>query len=63
MDNNDGGERVPGRQRERWERGKACNMCNRVIWYVILCNVVLCNAYGGSTCYIGVRYIGGRYNM
>lgn len=44
MDRNGGGEPVPGRQRERWERGKACNTCNRVMRYVILCSVmcVLC---------------------
>ena len=44
MDSNGGGEPVPGRQRERWERGKACNTCNRVMWYAILCSVmyVLC---------------------
>lgn len=48
MDGDGGGEPTPGRQRERWERRKACNMCNRVMWYVVLCNMVVWIAYCGN---------------
>lgn len=48
MDGDGGGEPVPGAQRERRERRKACNMCNRVMWYIVLCNMVVWIAYGGN---------------
>lgn len=37
MDGDGAGAPAPGAQRER---GKACNTCNCVMWYVVLCNVI-----------------------